>query len=151
MARFDYYRAYVFRSKVRVSLLLSFVFLISYQIVTGFNLFEDYLLALIFVLFLNDQFLKIKSPRKIQLDDSEVRTRNAVSLVIILILCLPFILEFFNVKQEVEFFIYKLGFILWAQIFLLDAFYHYRETHSKKWLLFANTAMFLIVFGAFII
>lgn len=144
-------KKYIPESKVRKSLLLSFIFLMIYQIVTGFNNFEDYLLAFIFILFLNDQFLKLRHPDKIHVQDSEKRKRIFVTILISLLIALPSILDLLNISPKGQLILYKLGFILWAQVFLVDAFYQYKETNSKKWLLFANTAMFLIVFGAFVL
>jgi hypothetical protein len=147
----EYFKKLMPFSKVKISLLLSFLFLMIYQVLTGFNFFEDYFLAFIFILFLNDQFLKIKQPEKICLLEHEKKKRFMMTILILLLLATPSFLDFFHVSQKNQYFLYKLGFIIWAQVFLVDAFYHFKETNSKKWLLFANAAMFLIVFGAFVI
>jgi hypothetical protein len=60
----------------------------------------------------------------------------------------PVLFDFFHVKNITQIFISKISLILWAQIFLLDSYLHYRETASKKWLLFTNIGGIFIVFFA---
>jgi hypothetical protein len=60
-------------------------------------------------------------------------------------------MDYVHLSYAKQLVFYKLGFILWAQAFLIDAYFHYKETHSKQWLLFANTAVLMIVIGAFAI
>lgn len=81
---------------------------------------------------------------------SERIKRVIMSVVFLMLLSMPFIFDTLNVSNAMRLTIYKLGFVLWAQVFLLDSFLHYKETHSKQWLVFTNTALFLIIIGAFI-
>ncbi len=73
-----------------------------------------------------------------------------MSVVFLILLSLPIFFDVFNVSNAMRLTIYKLGFVLWAQVFLLDSFLHYKETHSKQWLVFTNTALLLIIAGAFV-
>jgi hypothetical protein len=120
------------------------------QIFIGFKYFDDYLIILIFILFLNDQFYKLKHPN-INLLIHEQKKRNKISLFLLVIFLIPSIMDHVHLSYAKQLVFYKLGFILWAQAFLVDAYFHYKETHSKQWLLFANTAVLMIVIGAFAI
>jgi hypothetical protein len=73
-----------------------------------------------------------------------------MSGVFLFMLVLPFAIDSMNVSNTTRLTISKLGFVLWAQVFLLDSFLQYKQTHSKQWLVFANTAVILIIIGAFV-
>lgn len=130
-------------------LLLSFSILMLFQFLVGFRDFEDYLVVFIFVLFLNDLYFKIKRPAHTYLQEERVK-RLIMSVVFLVLLLMPFIFDSVNVSNATRLTLYKLGFVLWAQVFLLDSFLHYKQTHSKRWLVFANTAVLMIIVGAFI-
>jgi len=49
-------------SKIKIALIVSFSALMFTQFLIGFREFEDYLVILIFILFLNDLYTKIKHP-----------------------------------------------------------------------------------------
>lgn len=136
-------------TKVKLVLLFSFCLLITFQFFTGFREFEDYLVVFIFILFLNDLFLKINRPFNERNQNEKIK-RWVMTLVFLLIYLLPFIFDLTNISNEARLFIYKLGFVLWAQIFLIDSFMHYKQTHSRQWLVFTNTAALMIIAGAFI-
>lgn len=138
-------------SKVKIALLISFVLLLIAQIFLGFKYFEDYLILFIFALFLNDQVIKIKNSNREELLLIEKKKRFVMTIVFLVLLFTPTFFELFHLSSASQLILYKLAFMIWAQIFLVDAFGHYRETRSKKWLLFANTAVILIVIGAFTI
>ncbi len=140
-----------FRSldKVKLTLLFLFFFLLLFQYAIGFNAFEDYLIILVFVLFLNDLYVKAKT-RQVNFNDQERISRLIMSVVFFVLFLMPFIFDFANFSNGTRFNIYKLGFILWGQIFLLDSYHHYKKTNSKQWLVFTNMAILMILFGAFI-
>lgn len=142
---------FIYQSKVRLSLFVSFLFLICFQALIGFKYFDDYLIVFIFILFINDQFFKYKHPEKINLLNHERKTRMFMSAFFLALFSIPTILEILQVSPLKQLIFYKLAFIIWAQVFLLDAFKHYKETNSKQWLVFANTAMLFIVVGAFVL
>lgn len=144
-------RIFLPTSKVKQALLVSFLLLLFAQIFLGFKYFEDYLIIFIFALFLNDQFIKMKTPKNEELLLNEKKKRFAMSIVFLILLVVPTLFEFLHLSGAIQLFLYKLAFMIWAQIFLVDAFSHYKETKSKKWLLFTNTAVILIVIGAFTI
>ncbi len=77
--------------------------------------------------------------------------RSVMSVIFLILFMLPFVLDAYNVADSTRLFIYRVGFILWAQIFLLDAFAHYQQTQSKQWLIITNVAVVLIVIGAIVI
>ena len=136
-------------TRIRLALLLAFSILMSFQLLIGFESLEDYLIAFVYVLFLNDLFVKLKRPNFISHHEEKIK-RSVMSLLFLVLFTLPFVLDGMNVTNSARSFIYRLGFMLWAQIFLLDAFVHYRQTQSRKWLLITNMAALLIVFGAFV-
>ncbi|MBC7714328.1 MAG: hypothetical protein H7177_13370 [Rhizobacter sp.] len=136
-------------TRIKLSLLLAFSTLMLGQFFIGFKSFDDYLIAFVYILFLNDLFIKLKRPDLIFYHDERVK-RSVMSLIFLVLFTLPFLLDGFNVTDSTRSFIYRLGFVLWAQVFLLDAFVNYRQTHSRKWLLFTNMAALLIVIGAFV-
>jgi hypothetical protein len=123
--------------------------LILFQFIVGFKDFEDYLVIFIFVLFLNDLYFKIKRPQSHFFHEAGIK-RLVMSAVFFGLFLLPFIFDSVNVSNATRMMLYKLGFVLWAQVFLIDSFLHYKQTHSKKWLLFANFAMLMIIVGAFV-
>lgn len=128
---------------------MCFSILMLFQFLVGFRDFEDYLVVFIFVLFLNDLYFKIKSPPSIQFQVERLK-RLAMSAVFLVLFLLPFIFDSVNVSNATRLMLYKLGFVLWAQVFLIDSFLHYKQTHSKQWLVFANLAMLMIIVGAFV-
>lgn len=137
-------------TKVKLALLVSFSSLVFLQFLTGFRNFEDYLIVLVYALFLNDLYLKIKKPEQLFYQDERIK-RSVMSYIFLALIVFPFFLDAFNVSNLSRLFLFKLGFVLWAQVFLLDAFIHYRQTNSKQWLLITNMAVFFIVIGAFAI
>jgi hypothetical protein len=136
-------------TRIKLALLLAFSTLMFFQLIIGFNAFDDYLIGFVYVLFLNDLYIKVKRPEVNFYNPDKVK-RMRMSIIFAILFCLPFILDAFNVTDTARAFFYRLGFILWAQVFLLDAFVNYRQTQSKKWLLITNMAALFIVIGAFI-
>lgn len=135
-------------TRIKLALLLAFSTLLLFQFLIGFQSFDDYLIGFVYVLFLNDLYIKVKKPDLCFYHDERIK-RSIMSLIFLVLFSLPFILDGFNVTDATRGFIYRLGFMLWAQIFLLDAFVNYRQTQSRNWLLITNMAALLIVFGAF--
>lgn len=136
-------------TRIKLALLMAFSLLLLFQFLVGFKSFGDYLIGFVYVLFLNDLYIKLKRPELIFYQDERVK-RSMMSLVFLVLFMLPFMLDAFNVTDVTRSFIYRLGFMLWAQIFLLDAFVNYRQTQSRQWLLITNMAALFIVIGAFI-
>lgn len=136
-------------TKIKLVLIVSFAILMAIQFLAGFRDLEDYLVVFIFVLFLNDLYFKIKKP-KTEVYQAERINRLIMSAVFLLLFSIPFIFDSVNVSNETRLTIYKLGFVLWAQVFLIDSFLHYKQTQSKKWLVFANAAVLMIIIGAFV-
>ncbi|MFA6238794.1 MAG: hypothetical protein WC635_15770 [Bacteriovorax sp.] len=136
-------------TRLKLVLLLSFSSLMLFQFLVGFRNFEDYLVVFIFILFLNDLYFKIKRPEHTQFQEERIK-RLVMSAVFLGLFLLPFIFDSVNVSDSTRLTLYKLGFVLWAQVFLIDSFLHYKQTHSKQWLVFANMAVLMIVVGAFI-
>jgi hypothetical protein len=132
-------------SAVKKLLIFNFVFLLLFQIFVGFKELDDYLVIFVFALFLNDLYFKLTKPMS-NLYEEQKSKRIWMTLFLVLILLVPVFFELFHVKNATQSFVCKVGFILWAQAFLLDSFLHYRETNSKKWLLFANVGGIFIVF-----
>jgi hypothetical protein len=143
----DYYTRKM--TKIKFVLLACFSILMSFQFLVGFRELDDYLVGLIFILFLNDLYSKIKQPNNLQLK-SEKNKRIIMTLVFIFLLLLPFVFDSVNISNSMRSALYKFGFVLWAEIFLLDAFFHYQKTHSRQWLVFANLALLMIVGVTFI-
>ncbi len=135
-------------TRIKLALLLSFSALIVLQLLVGFKSFEDYLIVFVYVLFLNDLYIKIKRPDLGAYQDERIK-RSMMSGVFLVLFTLPFMLDALNVTDQSRMFIYRLGYMLWAQVFLLDAFIQYKQKQSKQWLIITNTAALLIVFGAF--
>jgi heme/copper-type cytochrome/quinol oxidase subunit 4 len=136
-------------TRIKLALLLSFSSLLLLQLLVGFESFDDYLIVFVYVLFLNDLYIKIKKPDMTFYHDERFK-RSIMSIVFLVLFTLPFVLDAFNVADSSRMLIYRLGYMLWAQIFLLDAFVHYRQTQSRKWLIIANMAALFIVVGAFV-
>ena len=136
-------------TRIKLALLLSFCTLMLFQFFIGFQGFEDYMIAFVFVLFLNDLYVKVKKPDFSAVNNERIK-RSIMSMVFLILFSLPFALDAFNVTDSTRAFIYRLGFLLWAQVFLLDSFMNYRQTQSKKWLFITNMAALLIVIGAFV-
>ena len=136
-------------TRIKLALLLAFSTLMIFQFFIGFKSFDDYLIAFVYILFLNDLFIKLKRPDLIFYHDERVK-RSVMSLIFLVLFTLPFLLDGFGVTDVTRSFIYRIGFMLWAQIFLLDAFMNYRQTQSRKWLVITNMAALFIVIGAFI-
>jgi len=136
-------------TKLKLGLLISFTILLFFQFMVGFREFEDYLIILIFILFLNDLYYKLTRPQTLVFHEDRM-TRLIMSGVFLFMIVLPFAIDSMNVSNTTSLTVSKLGFVLWAQIFLLDSFLQYKQTHSKQWLVFANTAVILIIIGAFV-
>ncbi|MBY0415642.1 MAG: hypothetical protein K2Q18_15820 [Bdellovibrionales bacterium] len=136
-------------TRIKLALLVTFTMLMLLQLLIGFQSFEDYLIALVYLLFLNDLYIKVKKP-DFNSPSDERSKRLVMSVFFLLLFAFSFALEAFNVTDGVRAFFYRLGFILWAQVFLLDAFANYRQTQSKKWLIITNMAVIFIVMGALI-
>jgi hypothetical protein len=135
-------------TRIKFALLMAFSLLLLLQTLIGFQSFEDYLIGLVYILFLNDLYIKIKRT-DLSHFNSERMKRSVMSVLFLVLFLMTFLLDELNVTNAVRLYIYKLGFMLWAQIFLLDAFINYRQTQQKSWLIITNMAVLLIVFGAF--
>jgi hypothetical protein len=129
-------------TRLKLVLLVSFSVLMLFQFLIGFRDFEDYLVV-------NYIFFKIKRPQTLHFQEERIK-RLAMSTVFLGLFLLPFIFDSVNVSNATRLTLYKLGFVLWAQVFLIDSFLQYKQTHSKQWLVFANLAMLMIIVGAFI-
>jgi hypothetical protein len=125
-------------TRLKLVLLVSFSVLMLFQFLIGFRDFEDYLVV-----------FKIKRPQTLHFQEERIK-RLAMSTVFLGLFLLPFIFDSVNVSNATRLTLYKLGFVLWAQVFLIDSFLQYKQTHSKQWLVFANLAMLMIIVGAFI-
>ena len=136
-------------TRLKLVLLISFSALMLFQSLVGFKNFDDYLVVFIFVLFLNDLYFKIKRPEN-NLFQSDRIKRLAMSGLFLGLFLLPFIFDSVNVSNTTRLTLYKLGFVMWAQVFLIDSFLQYKQTHSKQWLVITNLAMLFIIFGAFV-
>ncbi len=136
-------------TRIKMALLMAFSTLMLFQFLVGFKSFGDYLIGFVYVLFLNDLYIKLRRPELIFYQDERIK-RSMMSLVFLVLFMLPFVLDGFNVTDATRSFIYRLGFMLWAQVFLLDAFVNYRQTQSRQWLLITNMAALFIVMGAFL-
>lgn len=137
-------------SSVKKLLIINFFLLLFFQIVVGFRDLDDYLVIFIFALFMNDMYFKLTRPIE-PIRREEKLKRISMTLFLIVLVSMPIILEYFHVRPVTQSIIGKGGLILWAQIFLLDSFIHYRETHSKKWLVFANMGCLFVLFFAIVI
>ena len=137
-------------SSVKKLLIINFLLLLFFQIFVGFKDLDDYLVLFVFALFLNDLYFKLTRPIPV-LARAEKLKRIWMSIFLVILVLLPFIFNYFHLKPATQLIIGKGGLILWAQIFLLDSFMHYRETHSKKWLFFANMGGIFILFFSIVI
>lgn len=135
-------------TRIKFVLLMAFSLLLLLQALIGFQSFEDYLIGLVYILFLNDLYIKIKRTDLTHFNNERMK-RSVMSVLFLVLFLMTFLLDELNVTNAVRLYIYKLGFMLWAQIFLLDAFINYRQTQQKSWLIITNMAVLLIVFGAF--
>lgn len=135
-------------TRIKLVLLMAFSLLLLLQALIGFQSFEDYLIGLVYILFLNDLYIKIKRTDLSHYNNERMK-RSVMSVLFLVLFLMTFLLDELNVTNAVRLYIYKLGFMLWAQIFLLDAFINYRQTQQKSWLIITNMAVLLIVFGAF--
>lgn len=135
-------------TRIKFVLLMAFSLLLLLQALIGFQSFEDYLIGLVYILFLNDLYIKIKRTDLSHFNNERMK-RSVMSVLFLVLFLMTFLLDELNVTNAVRLYIYKLGFMLWAQIFLLDAFINYRQTQQKSWLIITNMAVLLIVFGAF--
>jgi hypothetical protein len=118
-------------------------------LIIGFKDFDDYLIAFIFILFLNDLYCKIRHPSLVSFHHEQFK-RRVMSLIFLVLFSLPFLFDEFNISNQSRVAIYKLGFVLWGQVFLIDSFLHYKQTQSKQWLVFTSLAVLMIIGGAFI-
>lgn len=134
-------------TRIKLALLVAFSVLMLFQFLVGFVSFEDYLIVFVYVLFLNDLYIKLKKPDLNFYHDERIK-REVMSLIFMVLFTLPFLLDVFNVTDTTRSFIYRIGFMLWAQVFLLDAFVNYRQTQSRQWLLITNMAALFIIIGA---
>jgi hypothetical protein len=139
-------------TRIKQVLLGIFTLLLLFQVAVGFRNFEDYLVIFVYVLFLNDLYYKIKKPQLENDDEEPIARRNRIimSVVFLVLFTLPFLIDSYNVSSRSLLLFYKLGFVLWAQVLLVDSYQHYKQTRSKKWLFFANTAVLLSVISAFV-
>lgn len=135
-------------TKLKLVLLGCFSLLVFFQFLVGFKHFDDYLIIFIFILFLNDLYFKIKYPQNI-INEAQSK-RRLMSFIFLGLFMLPFILDAVDVSNAARLTLFKLGFLVWAQIFLIDSFFQYKQTHSKNWLVFANFAVLMIIIGAFV-
>ncbi len=143
---------YFVKSKLKAVLFLSFFILIALQSVIGFKQFEDYLLILIFILFANDQYAKFKHSNDPFYNDSDdKKVRLIFSMFLLMFFIISLIFESVRLNQESEVLLFKIFFILWGQVFLLDTVQCYKNSHKKTWLVFSSTAMFLIIFTAIMV
>lgn len=135
-------------TRIKLALLLSFSSLMLLQLIVGFKSFDDYLIVFVYLLFLNDLYIKLKKPDMLFYQDERIK-RSIMSGFFLVLFTLPFMLDAFNVTDASRMLMYRLGYMLWAQVFLLDAFMHYRQTQSRQWLIITNTAALFIIVGAF--
>ena len=132
-------------SAVKKLLLLNFILLLLFQIFIGFKEIDDYLVIFIFALFLNDLYFKLTKPELNLLKEAKSK-RKFMTIFLVILILVPVLFEVFNVKNGTQSFVCKVGLLLWAQAFLLDSFLHYKQTRSKKWLLFTNIGGIFIIF-----
>lgn len=140
-------------TRLKLVLLACFSFLVSFQFLIGLRSFEDYFIVFIFILFLNDLYFKLKEPTHFSHELSQQdqqKNRIGMSFVFLMLFLMPFLFDLARVSNSARLVVFKIGFVLWSQVFLLDSFLHYKETHSKQWLVFTNTAILLVMVGAFI-
>lgn len=132
----------------RLCLVLSFGILFLTQLFFGIRELEDFLVVIIFLLFVNDVFYKYKNPDSITqkpVSDEERTLRRKMTWVLFAVMFLPIILDTFNISVQGQSLIFKISFILWAQVFLIDAVLNYKATHLKKWLLYSQTAAVIVL------
>lgn len=154
MAYLDFKNLINYRlNMTRICLILSFVILLFTQLMIGIKELEDFLVIVIFLLFVNDVIYKLRHPDTLTLkpmSDAEKSLRRKMTWILFVIMFFPIVLDFFQVSVQGQSLIFKIVFILWAQVFLIDSVLNYRETHMKKWLLYSQTAaMIVLVFALF--
>lgn len=140
-------------TRIRMALLVSFSLLMIWQLLVGFVSFDDYLIGFVYILFLNDLYLKLKHPEllfNVGNDDDSLKNRNKMSLIFLVLFTLPFLLDVWNISDGVRMFLYKIGFILWGQVFLIDAYLNYKQTKSYQWLGITVTAVLIIIVGSIV-
>lgn len=138
-------------TRIRLALLISFSLLMLWQLLVGFVSFDDYLIGFVYVLFLNDLYIKLKHPEILNIEnDGTLKNRNKMSLIFLVLFTLPFLLDVWNISDGVRMFLYKIGFILWGQVFLLDAYLNYKQTKSYQWLGITVTAVLIIIVGSIV-
>lgn len=119
----------------------------------GVRELEDFLVIIIFFLFVNDVIYKYRHPDTLTLkpmSDAEKSLRRKMTWILFAVMMFPIALDLFKVSVQGQSLIFKVVFILWAQVFLIDSVLNYRETHLKKWLLYSQTAaMIVLVFALF--
>ena len=101
-------------TRIKLALLLAFSTLLLFQFFIGFVSFEDYLIGFVYILFLNDLYIKVKKPDLLFYHDERIK-RSLMSLIFLVLYFLPFLLDAFNLNDTTRTFIYRLGFMLWAQ------------------------------------
>lgn len=141
-------------TRIKLALLLSFSFLMVTQLFVGFKSFEDYLIGFVYILFLNDLYVKVRRPEAGEnfLDSSQhaIINRSSMSIIFLVLFSLPFLLDVFNVTDVARSYLYKLGFVLWGQVFLLDSYMNYKTTKAKQWLVITNLAGIILILGSII-
>lgn len=141
-------------TRIKLALLLSFSFLMLMQVLVGFKSFEDYLIGFVYILFLNDLYVKIRKTEVVDnLTESENHSainRSSMSMIFLVLFSLPFLLDVFNVTNGMRSYIYKIGFILWGQVFLLDSYINFKITKSKQWLVITSLAGVILILGSLI-
>ncbi len=152
MAYLDFKNLFNYRMNMtRLCLFFSFVILFLSQLFMGVQELEDFLVIIIFLLFVNDVVYKYKSPDSVTqkpLSDEEKNIRRKMTWILFSVMLLPIVLDLFKISVQGQSIIFKVAFILWAQVFLIDAVLNYKATHLKKWLLYSQTAaMIVLVFS----
>lgn len=149
MAYLDFKNLFNYRMNMtRLCLILSFLILFFTQLFMGVRELEDFLVIVIFLLFVNDVIYKYKNPDAITqkpVSDEERNLRKKMTWVLFAIMLFPIILDLFKIGVQGQSLIFKIAFILWAQVFLIDAVLNYKATHLKKWLLYSQTAAMLVL------
>lgn len=139
-------------TRIRLALLISFSLLMIWQLLVGFVSFDDYLIGFVYILFLNDLYTKLKHPEILfnMENDSPLKNRSRMSLIFLILFTLPFLLDVWNISDSARMFLYKIGFILWGQVFLVDAYLNYKQTKSYQWLGITVTAVLIIIVGSIV-
>jgi hypothetical protein len=120
------------RAKLLLPAVFSFILMFLLQLFYGFQYLDDYLVVLIFILFLNDQTMKYKHPEKISSEVNDQRMRKVMTILFLILFSVPVLLDHYNISQEIQLFLYKMGFILWAQVFLVESLERYYNDLIKQ-------------------